>query len=201
MRMHAAPGETSRREGIERRRRRGRRRRGAGHRPPEQDEPGGRDDGRPVREGRRRPRDPDPAGRREPGADGPRRAALAEDVGLRFQAAAQGRRRRAGDRPLGAGRAGVGAHEPGRVDHRRDAGRELEDEPDGGALLGRCRRRARGSWSSSRGGSRTRGRGRRTGGPSGNSSGGPRREVSGCATSPRSTWPPTSGRTPGRSRP
>ena len=28
-----------------------------------------------------------------------------------------------------------------------------------------------------------------------------RREASGCATSPRSTWPPTSGRTPGRSRP
>ena len=65
-------------------------------------------------------------------------------VGLRFQAAALGRRRRAGDRPLGAGGAGVGAHEPGRVDHRRDARRELEDEPDGGALLGRGDRRARG---------------------------------------------------------
>ena len=48
-----------------------------------------------------------------------------------------GRRRRAGDRPLGARRAGVGAHEPGRVNDRRDARRELEDEPDGGALLGR----------------------------------------------------------------
>ena len=31
--------------------------------------------------------------------------------------------------------------------------------------------------------------------------GGARREGSGCATSRRSTWPPTSGRTPGRSRP
>ena len=34
------------------------------------------------------------------------------------------------------------APEPGRVDHRRDA-RELEDEPDGRALLGRGARRAR----------------------------------------------------------
>ena len=65
-------------------------------------------------------------------------------VGLRFQAAALGRRRRAGDRPLGTGGAGVGVDEPGRVDHRRDARRELEDEPDGGALLGRCDRRTRG---------------------------------------------------------
>ena len=48
------------------------------------------------------------------------------------------------------------------------------------------------------GGSRTRGRGRRTGGRWGNSSGGARREASGCATSRRSTSPPTSGRTPGR---
>ena len=36
------------------------------------------------------------------------------------------------------------AHEPGRVDDRRDARRELEDEPDGGALLGRGDRRTRG---------------------------------------------------------
>ena len=42
-----------------------------------------------------------------------------------------------GDCPFRAGRARVGAHESGRVDHRRDAGRELEDQPDGGALL--CR--------------------------------------------------------------
>ena len=48
--------ERGQRPPLGRRRRRGRRRRGAGHRPPEQDEPGGRDDGRPVREGRRRPR-------------------------------------------------------------------------------------------------------------------------------------------------
>ena len=40
-------------------------------------------------------------------------------------------------------------------------------------------------------------RGRRTVGRWGNSSGGARPEGSGCATSPRSTWPPTSGRTPG----
>ena len=38
------------------------------------------------------------------------------------------------------------------------------------------------------------------GGRWGNSWGGARREASGSATSPRSTWPPTSGRTPGRSR-
>ena len=35
----------------------------------------------------------------------------------------------------GPRRAGIGAHEPVRVDHRRDAHRELVDEP--GALLGR----------------------------------------------------------------
>ena len=38
-------------------------------------------------------------------------------VGLRFQAAALGRRRRARDRPLRPRRAGVRAHEPGGVDH------------------------------------------------------------------------------------
>ena len=46
-------------------------------------------------------------------------------------------------------------------------------------------------------GSRTQGRGRRTDGRSGNSSGGARREGSGCATSHRSTWPPTSLTHPG----
>ena len=65
-------------------------------------------------------------------------------VGLRFQAAARAAGVERRDRPLGARWAGVGAHEPGRVDHGRDAGRELEDEPDGGALLGRGNRRARG---------------------------------------------------------
>ena len=46
--------------------------------------------GRPVREARRRPRDPDAATRREPGAGEPRRAALSPRmVGLRFQAAAR----------------------------------------------------------------------------------------------------------------
>ena len=43
--------------------------------------------------------------------------------------------------PLSAqtiGRAGIGADEPGCVNHGRDAGRELEDQPHGGALLSRC---------------------------------------------------------------
>ena len=43
-----------------------RRRRDAGDGPPRQDEPGWRDEGRAVREGRRRPRAPDAAVRREP---------------------------------------------------------------------------------------------------------------------------------------
>ena len=93
-----------------------RRRRRARHRPPRQDEPGGRDEGRAVREGRRRPRDPDPAGRREPGAGGPRRAALSEGqvlVRLRLfrffaepvceltrRAATTARRHRRGRRPV-----------------------------------------------------------------------------------------------------
>ena len=65
-------------------------------------------------------------------------------VGLRFQAAARVGRRRAGERPLGACRSGVGADASRRVDDRCDAGRELEDEPDGGALLVRGDGRARG---------------------------------------------------------
>ena len=56
---------------------------------------------------------------------------------------------------------------------------------------------SRGFWSSSRGGSRTRGRGRRTGGPWGSFSRGARREASASVPSPRSTWPPTSVLTPG----
>ena len=79
-----------------------------------------------------------------PATGGPRRAALAEDGGAAVPGSSPGRRRRARDRPLGTGRAGVGADEPGGVDHRRHARRELEDEPDGGALLGRGDRRARG---------------------------------------------------------
>ena len=51
-------------------------------------------------------------------------------------------RREPGLRALRTGRAGVRADEPGRVDHRRDAGRELEDQPHGGALLRRCDCRA-----------------------------------------------------------
>ena len=61
--------------------------------------------------------------------------------GLRAAARAAGVERR--NRPLGAGRTGVGAEG---VDHRRDARRELEDEPDGRALLGRGDRRAGGLW-------------------------------------------------------
>ena len=64
--------------------------------------------------------------------------------GLRAAARAAGVERR--NRPLGAGRTGVGADEPAGVDHRRDARRELEDEPDGRALLGRGDRRAGGLW-------------------------------------------------------
>ena len=75
------------------------------------------------------------------GAGRPSRAALAADGGAAVCGGGLGRwRRAAGDCPLGTGGAGVGAHEPGRVDHRRDARRELEDEPDG--LLGRPDRRA-----------------------------------------------------------
>ena len=51
---------------------------------------------------------------------------LPQMVGLRFQGGGPGCRRRAGDRPLRPGEAGVGADEPGRVDDRRDARRELE---------------------------------------------------------------------------
>ena len=79
-----------------------------------------------------------------PAPEDPRRAALAEDGGAAVPGRGPRRRHRARDRSLRPGRAGVGAHEPGRVDHRRDARRELEDEPDGGALLGRGDRRTRG---------------------------------------------------------
>ena len=65
-------------------------------------------------------------------------------VGLRFQAAARAAGVEHVTAPLRPRRAGVGTHEPGGVDHRRDAGRELEDEPDGGALQRRGDGRARG---------------------------------------------------------
>ena len=59
----------------------------------------------------------------------------AQMVGLRFTAAAEA----AGVESRvtahsGAGRAGVGVDESGRVDHRRDARRQLEDLPHGGPL-------------------------------------------------------------------
>ena len=66
-----------------------------------------------FREGRRRPRDPNAQGRREPGAGGPRRARSRR----RWWGCSSRRRRgppaSSSDRPLGKGRAGVGAHEPG----------------------------------------------------------------------------------------
>ena len=65
-------------------------------------------------------------------------------VGLRFQAAARAAGVERGDRPFGTGGAGVGTDEPEGVDDGCDARRELEDEPDGGALLGWGDRRTRG---------------------------------------------------------
>ena len=66
------------------------------------------------------------------------------DGGVAVHGRSRGRRRRApDDRALGTGRAGVGADQPGSVDHRRHARRHLEDEPDGRALLRRGDRRAR----------------------------------------------------------
>ena len=117
--------ERGERPPLGRRRRRGRWRRGAGHRPPRQDQPGGRGEGYAVREeGRRRPRPPDATGRRGPGAGRPSRAALATDGGAAVCGGSPSRRRRgAGDRPLWTGGAGVGVDEPGRVDHRRHARR------------------------------------------------------------------------------
>ena len=88
---HGGDAERGRALRLGRRRRRGQRRRGARHRPPREDEPGGRDEGRPVRDRRR--------------------AALAEDGGAAVQGRSPRRRRRARDRPLGARRAGVGADE------------------------------------------------------------------------------------------
>ena len=62
----------------------------------------------------------------------------AQMIGLRFTAVAQAAGvETSSNRALGSGRAGVGVDEPGRLDHGRDAGRQLEDQPHGGALL--CR--------------------------------------------------------------
>ena len=74
----------------------------------------------------------------------PGRAAVVADGGVAVHGRSRGRRRRPpGDRALGTGRAGVGADQPGRVDHRRHARRQLEDLEDGRALLGRGDHRAR----------------------------------------------------------
>ena len=89
----------------------------------------------------RRPR---AARRRRPGARGPRGPSLAAGGGAAVYGRGQGRRPRAPrDRPLGTGRPGERADQPRRVDYRRDARRQLENLEDGGALLGRCYRRAR----------------------------------------------------------
>ena len=68
-----------------------------------------------------------------------------------------------------------------------EVGRGSGDRPAAGESSTRAPRPRRGFWSSSREGSRTPELGRRTGGRWGNSSGGARREASGCATSCRST--------------
>ena len=78
------------------------------------------------------------ARRHEYGIRRPRGAVVGADDRVAVHGRSGGRRRREpSDRALGAGRAGVGVDEPGRLDHRRDAGRQLEDKPHGGALL--CR--------------------------------------------------------------
>ena len=94
--------------------------------------------------GRRGARSPDTARRYESGAGRPRGAVVAANDRPAVHGRGAGRRRRVpSDRALGAGRAGVGADEPGSVDHGRDAGRELEDLTDGGALLRRGNRGTR----------------------------------------------------------
>ena len=65
-------------------------------------------------------------------------------IGLRFYGRGRGRRHRAPrDRPLRTGRFGERAHQPRRVDYRRDARRQLENLENGGPLLRRGNRRAR----------------------------------------------------------
>ena len=82
---------------------------------------------------------PDAARCHDPGAGRPRGAVVGADDWVTVHACGCGRRRREqGDCPFGTGRACVRADEPGCVDHRRDARRELEDQPHGSALF--CRR-------------------------------------------------------------
>ena len=113
-----------------------RRRRRAGHRPKQQDEPGGRDERRAVRKGRCRARHPHAPGCHEPGADRSRGPVVGADDRVEVHGRGAGRRCRVpGNRALRSGRSAVGTDEPWRVDHRRDVSRELEDQPDGGALF------------------------------------------------------------------
>ena len=97
-----------------------------------------------VKDGVARP--PDTARHDESGAERPRGAVVGADRRVAVHSRGAGRRNREPDNgPLGAGRVGVGTHEPGRIDHRRDARRELENLADGGPLLcrGDCRTRCR----------------------------------------------------------
>ena len=66
-------------------------------------------------------------------------------VGLRFAGAPGRGRRAAGDGPLGTAGASE-PDEPGRVDDRRDARRELEDEPDGSRTTRPGRPLSEGLW-------------------------------------------------------
>ena len=88
---------------------------------------------------------------------------------------------------------------------RRDVGRDRQRRGGLRAAAGDRRRGggmpSSGSWSSSRGGSRTSGRAPRTGGPWGSFSVGARREASASPPCRRFTSRPTSGRTRGRPRP
>ena len=93
-------------------------------------------DGMLVTVRRRRARRPHAARRYESGAGRPRGAVVGADGGIAVHGRGAGSRcREADDCPLGPGRLGVGTDESRRIDHRRDAGRELEDFTDGGALL------------------------------------------------------------------
>ena len=108
------------------------------HRATEQDEPGGRGERRAVREGRRSARPPHAAHLHESGAGRPRRAVVGADDRVAVHGRGAGRRHREpGDGALGPGRTRVGAHEPGRIDHGRDARGQLEDQPHVAHLL--CR--------------------------------------------------------------
>ena len=100
-----------------------RRRRSPRHRPPQQDQSGGRDERRAVREGRRRTRPPHATGRYEPGTGQPCGAVVGADDRIALHGCGCGwRYREPGHRALWTGRAGERVDEPGRVDYGRDVG-------------------------------------------------------------------------------